>query len=169
MDAFGRRCYLLALSAAERGDLSAAARLARLALALDGEQQDKARRLLGICLYELGDTANAADLLAEIPDLADAARETHALTKAGLDAVEQLVRRGKWRAALKAAENIPHQSVRLLNIRGCILAGAKRYARAGRLFASAGEKDRGGRAAPEYLRETAKRAKSFWEFWELWK
>lgn len=160
MKGLGHRYYRLALSAAKCGDLSGAARLAHCAVSLDGEQ-DKARRLLGICLLELGDTANAASILAECPELADKARETHERTKAGLGEVEQLVRRGKWRAALKAAGKIPHQSVRLLNIRGCILAGAKRYARAGRLFALAEEKDRGGCDAQVYLRATAIRIKFF--------
>jgi tetratricopeptide (TPR) repeat protein len=160
----GHRCYLLALSAAERGDLSAAARLAACALSLDeDETRDNARRLLGLCLYELGDLETAASLLAACPDLADAAREACALTRAGLDEAERFTRRGKWRAALKAADRIPHQSARLLNIRGCILAGAGRYARAGRLFAEAMEKDAGSRFAPACLMETARRAKSFWE------
>jgi thioredoxin-like negative regulator of GroEL len=164
MEELGRRYYLLALSAAARGDLSDAARLAFCAFSLDAEQTN-ARRLLGICLLELGHTDDAANMLAEFPDLADGAREARALTKAGLEAVERLIRRGRWRAALKAAEQIPHQSVRLLNIRGCILAGAKRYAGAGRLFALAEEKDRGAAEAPAYLREAAKRAKSLGGFW----
>jgi hypothetical protein len=105
----------------------------------------------------------AADTLASFPDLANAARETWERTQAGLDEAEQFARRGKWRTALKTVEKIPHQSVRLLNIRGCILAGAKRYARAGKLFAAAMEKDAGSRAASTYLRETAKREMSFWE------
>ncbi|MDR1204860.1 MAG: hypothetical protein LBL26_05180 [Peptococcaceae bacterium] len=162
MTLIGHRCYLLALSAAKRGDLSAAARLAACALSLD-ETQDNARRLLGLCLYELGDLETAAGVLAACPDLADAAREACALTRAGLDEAERLARRGKWRAALSAADKIPHQSARLLNIRGCILAGAKRYVKAGRLFAEAMEKDTGSRFAPACLMETAKRAKSFWE------
>jgi tetratricopeptide (TPR) repeat protein len=164
MEELGRKYYLLALSAAERGDLSGAARLSFCAFSLD-EGQAKARRLLGLCLLELGNTEDAAKILAEFPDLAGGASEARALTKAGLETVERLIRRGKWRAALKAAEKIPHQSVRLLNIRGCILAGAKRYAEAGRLFALAEEKDRGGVEASEYLRETAKRAKSLWGLW----
>lgn len=162
MEELGHRFYLLALSSAKRGDLSDAARLAYCALSLDSKQ-DKARRLLGICLYEFGDTQNAASILAQIPELSDAAREAHERTVDGLSTVAQLIRRGKWRQALKAAENIPHQSVRLLNIRGCILAGEKRYVKAGRLFALAEEKDRGGHNAPGYLRETAKRVKFFWE------
>jgi len=157
----GYRYYLLALSAAERGNLSEAARLAGRALSLDSGLYN-ARRLLGLCLYEMGDLENAARLLADFPELADGLREVRGETQAGLDEAERLLGRGKWRAALRAAQSIPHQSVRLLNIRGCILAGAKRYAEAGRLFALAAEKDRGGRAAPEYLKETAKRRKSFW-------
>lgn len=157
----GHDYYRLALSAAERGDLSAAARLASCALSLEGAR-DKARRLLGLCLYELGDTETAANLLAECPGLAEEAQAAHGRTKSGLEAVKALVRQGKWRAALKAAESIPHQSVRMLNIRGCILAGAGRYVGAGRLFALAAEKDRGGRAASAYLGETARRVKSFW-------
>ncbi|MDR1573889.1 MAG: hypothetical protein LBS24_06225 [Clostridiales Family XIII bacterium] len=157
----GRRYYLLALSAAERSELSDAARLATRAVLL-GNSRDDVLRLLGLCLYELGETESAADILAAFPDLADGARETCASVRAGLDETRRLARFGKWRAALKAAENIPHQSVRLLNIRGCILAGAKRYAGAGKLFALAAEKDPSGRAAPEYLRETAKYTRLCW-------
>lgn len=153
--------YRLALSEAERGNLSAAVRLASCALSLEGVR-DKARRLLGICLYELGETGLAAGLLAECPNLAEEARTAHNRTKAELDTVKELVRRGKLRAALRAAGNIPHQSVRVLNIRGCILAGAGRYVGAGRLFALAAEKDRGGQATAAYLGETARRAKSIW-------
>jgi thioredoxin-like negative regulator of GroEL len=158
----GYRCYLLALSAAQRGELSVAARLAACALSLE-ETQDNARRLLGLCLYELGNLEAAADILAVFPDLADAVREACALTQTGLEETEQFARRGKWRAALKTADRIPHQSVRLLNIRGCILAEAGHYARAGRLFAEAMEKDTGNRFTSACLMETARRTKFFWE------
>lgn len=164
MEELGHQYYLLALSAAEQGDLSGAARLAARALSLGGEAE-KARRLLGICLFELGETESGATILADVPDLADAARETHVRFKAGLATVEELVRRGKWRAALNAAERLPNQNVRLLNIQGCILAGAKRYAAAGKRFALAAEKDKGGRAAPAYLQDAARRTKPFWGIW----
>jgi tetratricopeptide (TPR) repeat protein len=157
----GRVYYLLALSAAERGDLSACARLASLSVALGYARDGAVRRLLGLCLYELGELERAADALADCPELADEVRVSQALTKAGLADAEAFLRRGSWRAALRAVSAIPHQSVRLLNIRGCILAGSKRYARAGRLFAQALRKDAGGRAAPEYLREAAGRAPFF--------
>jgi tetratricopeptide (TPR) repeat protein len=159
----GRGYYLLALSAAERSDLSAAVRFAARAVSL-GNARDNVRRLMGLCLYELGEMEKAADLLAAFPDLADSARKVCASTRAGLGEVERFARRGRWRAALRAAENIPHQSVRVLKIRGCILAGAGRYAGASRLFASAWEKDGGDHAAAEYLRETARHATSFWGY-----
>jgi hypothetical protein len=128
----------------------------------DAAPAANARRLLGLCLYELGDTENAAGILAAFPDLAREAREACERERDGLAETGRLARLGKWRAALRTAEKIPHQSARLLNIRGCILAGAGRYAMAGRLFAMAAEKDAGGRAAREYLAEAARQKQSLW-------
>jgi tetratricopeptide (TPR) repeat protein len=128
----------------------------------DDSSLDSASRLLGLCLYELGDMENAAAILAAVPDLADGAREACERERAGLSEAGRLARLGKWRAALAVAEKIPHQSARLLNIRGCILAGAGRYAMALRLFAMAAEKDAGGSAAPKYIAEAAKRKQSIW-------
>ncbi|MDR1439511.1 MAG: hypothetical protein LBJ10_05725, partial [Clostridiales bacterium] len=183
----GRRCYLLALSAAERGDLSSAARLAARAAALGGggagarggaalagntrggaaladdTRGGAARRLLGLCLFELGDLRRAEGVLAAFPDLAGAASEAREREQAGLGEARRFLERGKWREALKAVEEIPHQSVRLLSIRGCILAEAGNCAKAGELFAQACERDRGGRAARECLMEAAmRRRKPFW-------
>jgi tetratricopeptide (TPR) repeat protein len=68
----------------------------------------------------------------------------------------------KWRAAEKAAQAVPRRSVRVLNIRGCLLAAAKRYAQAADCFAKALTMDRCNALAAEGFAETAARRKWFW-------
>lgn len=136
------RYYRLALVLAKRRDLSAAAEYARHALRING-QNELARTLLGLCLYELGEPGAAQDA-AEYADAQDDLKRA------------DLIRRNSWRKAARIMRSIPHQSVRVLNAQGCLFAAAGRYAKAERFFAKALEKDRGNSLASECLTETVK-------------
>jgi len=153
--------YPLALSAAAAGNLSGAARLSLCALSL-GEDEDKSRRLLGICLLELGQAEQAAAFLSQCPDLASQAQEEHRQLDDALASVRKLREGGRWRDALKAARGAGRDSVRMLLVEGCLLAEAGRYAEAGRVFALAQEKDTGSADAAALLRESANRVKPHW-------
>jgi tetratricopeptide (TPR) repeat protein len=131
--------YRLALFHAAQHNLSEAIRCARLALGYNA-QHGNARRLLELCLYERGEYAESA--------------------------VQSLVERGKWRAAEKASARLPHQSVRVLLIRGCLWAVGKRYAEAARLFAEAAEADTGDRRAVLYLQEAVRKLRDDRGFYE---
>jgi hypothetical protein len=94
---------------------------------------------------------------------------------AGLAAVRALAEKKEWRAAAKAARIIPHQSVRLLNIQGCLWAAAKDHAKAADYFARALTRDQDNRLAAVCLADLARQApRRFWQilrdgvvkFWE---
>jgi hypothetical protein len=138
----GGRCYRLGLAAAKRRDLGAALRYASFACILEPEHEGAAR-LAEICRYELGEPGAGE----EIPE------------KIGLLAGQK-----KWKAAAGAAKEAPHQSVRLLNIQGCLWALAKRYDLAADCFAKVLEKDRGDALAPEALAEAGRRRRRFGRF-----
>jgi tetratricopeptide (TPR) repeat protein len=112
---------------------------------LDPENGDAAK-LLELCLYELGENGGG--------ETADD----------GFDRVRALVAQKKWRKAEQAVRAISRQSARVLNIRGCLLAAAKRYAQAADCFAAALSKDRCNRLAAAGFAETAARRR-----WFLWK
>jgi hypothetical protein len=144
----GTRYYRLALSAAARRKLSSALLYARYACLFDGEHQDAAR-LLDLCRYELGETADGAG--------ADSGVDK------GLAEVRALAEKKQWRAAAKAAKAIPRQSVRVLNIQGCLWAKAKSYAKAAGCFARALAKDSDNRLAAAALADLAQRPRRFWK------
>jgi tetratricopeptide (TPR) repeat protein len=164
MTDIGRILFLLALSAAKNGDLTTASLFAARSAQLLDEPKD-ALRLWVICQYELGGSVSSSLIYFENDhEFLDGLGDSIKLTDAGLDAVRAHIARGKWRLALKAAESIPHQSVRVLNIRGLILASAGRYAAAAKLFSAAFEKDRGGHAAPMYLKESVGKMNAIWKW-----
>lgn len=136
-----RRCYRLGLAAAKQRYLSAALRYAQCACILDSENDDAAH-LAEICRYELGDYDG----------------EEQAYEQAVL-----LVKQKKWLKAARSLSN-SRQSVRLLAIRGCLWALAKRRALAADCFAEALAKDRGNILAGEALAKIDLRRKSFWRF-----
>jgi tetratricopeptide (TPR) repeat protein len=138
-----RRYYRLGLGAAKRRDLSAALGYADFARILDPEYEDAAR-LAEICRHELG-----------AADEADEARE------AALERIGFLARQKKWKAAAAAAGRVSPQTLRLLNIQGCLWALAKRYAPAADCFARALAKDRGNTLAVEALACLGRRRKYF--------
>jgi hypothetical protein len=138
----GARYYRLGLGAAKRRDLSAAFRYASFARILDPEHGGAAR-LAEICRYELGEDPEEE-------------REP------ALERLRLLAGQKKWKAAAQAARSIPRQSVRLLNIQGCLWALAKRHAPAADCFARALAKDRGNRLAAEALAELGR--PRFWRF-----
>jgi tetratricopeptide (TPR) repeat protein len=135
----GGRYYRLGLAAAKRRDLSAALAYASLARLLDPEREDAAR-LAEICRYELGET--------------DEAREPE------LERIGPLAGQRKWKAAALAAKRA-RQSVRVLNIQGCLWALAKRYGSAADCFSKALAKDRGNVLASEALACLGRRRK-YW-------
>jgi tetratricopeptide (TPR) repeat protein len=143
----GRRYYRIALGAAERRDLSAACAWAEYALFLDTGLEDAAA-LLEICRRERGDPGGggAADQPGD-----------------GLEEIRCLAGQKKYAAAVRAAGRLPQQSVRTLNIRGCLFAAAGRYGRAADCFTRALIRDRGNRLAADALAELSRRRKPFWK------
>jgi tetratricopeptide (TPR) repeat protein len=141
----GTRYYRLALSAAAQRNLSSAVLYARYACLFDGGRRNAAK-LLELCLYELGEAAGGED--------------------DGLEAVRALAKKKDWRAAARAARTIPHQSVRILNIQGCLWAAARDHTQAADCFARALAKDRDNRLAAAGLAELARRPKPLWKILE---
>ena len=131
----GGRYYRLGLAAARQRDLRAALACAEFARALDPDHEGAAR-LGEICRIELGEAGE--------PDL---------------EGIALLAGRKKWKAAALAARGLSCQSVRLLNIQGCLWALAKRYGSAADCFAQALERDRGNTLAAEALVRLGRRRK----------
>jgi hypothetical protein len=107
----------------------------------DTSYSENALRLVEICRYELGETHEPA-----------------------LERFDLLVKQKKWKAAAGEAGTVSHQSVRLLNIQGCLWALAKCYALAADCFTRALAKDRGNIFAVDALAELGRRRKYFWRF-----
>jgi len=146
--------FRLALKCAMQRDLSGAAACARRSMRINPENE-KARRLLGICLYELGELDAAVKVTEGLADLQDTALAELSSTGETLIRVRELVDCRKWRKAEVLLRNIRHQSVRVLTMRGCAKAAAGHYRLAARLFARALEKDIGNQAARNYLMKVA--------------
>ncbi|MDR3191569.1 MAG: hypothetical protein LBT87_00720 [Treponema sp.] len=186
----GGRYYRLGLAAAKRRDLGAALRYASFARILEPGHEG-AERLAEICRHELGlcraspvePQKIAGEAILYPPDslLTGGSREPDNRDLYGPGGAEIRNRDGlpgeaiperigllagqkKWQAAAKAAKDVPHQSVRLLNIQGCLWALAKRYEQAADCFAKVLEKDRGNTLAPEALAEIGRRWKRFGRF-----
>ena len=147
--------YRLALKYACLRDLSMAAVYARRAVSLNAENE-QARKLLGICLYELGDLDGAAAALKGISGLSSAVNAERIRAKETLGRVRALTARENWNKAKRSLRKLEHQSVRVLIIRGCIESAAKRYRAAAMLFGWALEKDAGNRMAAAYLAEAGR-------------
>ena len=151
------RYIKLALNFAKHRDLSKAKAYARRALLINPEN-DQSRKLLSLCLYELGELDGAAE--AELKGFAGLPPEALSQNTCANDALgraRELVDQKKWRKAEALLCGIKHQSVRVLVMRGCIKASVKQYKPAVALFARALEKDNGNRAALAYLLEAASR------------
>ncbi len=144
--------YRTALISAQNGDLSGAIGYASYALYLD-EQNDSARKLMGLCMYESGELSGAAAVLART-EWETAASGALAEANEAFMRVSDLVRRKKWRKALRELRDA-RPNARLLNIRGCIYMCAGRLARAKACFAKALCLDTGNRRAAEYMKELA--------------
>jgi len=151
--------YRLALSKAVERDLSDAIRLAGFACLLD-ESHENAARLLLLCLNESGDVyydfadENKTELFPIKQTLLDSGAKS---AQELIDKIHAQVQQKKWRKAVRLANDIPHRSVRVLNIQGCLYARAGKYRVAARCFAEALEKDRGNHLAAAGLAETARR------------
>jgi hypothetical protein len=131
-ETFAGRCYRLGLAAAKRRDLGAALACAELSRVLDPEHGDAAR-LAEICRIELGEGGETPEPEQE------------------LSRIRLLAGQKKWKAAAALAARISPQTLRLLNIRGCLWALAKRRGPAADCFAQALAKDRGNTLAAEAL------------------
>jgi hypothetical protein len=136
-----RRYYRLGLGAAERRDVSAALRYADFACILNPGYGDAA--YLGeICRYELGGEDG----------------------EPAFERLRLLAGQKKWKAAALAARGVSRQTVRLLNIQGCLWALAKRYDLGADCFSGALAKDRGNTLAAEALASLGRRRNCFWRF-----
>jgi tetratricopeptide (TPR) repeat protein len=122
--------YRLGLAAAKRRNLSAALAYAEFSRLLAPEHGGAAR-LAEICRIELGE---AGEIFESEPG------------RLGLLAGQK-----KWKAAARAAKRLSPQTVRLLNIQGCLWVLAKRYGPAADCFTRALAKDRGNALAAEAL------------------
>jgi hypothetical protein len=136
-----RRYYRLGLGAAQRRDLSAALRYADFACVLNPGYEDAAR-LGEICRDELGETGG----------------------EPVFERLSLLAEQKKWKAAALAARGVSRQTVRLLNIQGCLWALAKRYDLAADCFAGAWAKDHGNTLAAKALAGLDRRRNCFWRF-----
>ncbi|MDR1467954.1 MAG: hypothetical protein LBT00_01530 [Spirochaetaceae bacterium] len=150
------RYYRLGLAAAKRRDVSLALQYAERAGVLeslygntfDAPPDSGARHLAELCRHELGEDSAVFE---------NADREK-------MERVSALAGAKKWRAAANVARSISSQSVRLLNIQGCLWVMANRYAQAADCFTKALAKDRGNRLAADALVEIGKRRMYFWRF-----
>ena len=154
--------FRLALDKARQRDLSGAIAHAQCALRINAEN-DQARKLLGLCLYELGELDDAAKALAGCDGLAETSYAERERMAEALRQARELCQQRKWRKAAALLQDLPHQSVRILIMRGCIKANAGNYPAAAKLFARALEKDRGNRLAGEYLTEAARRMRLLYD------
>jgi len=144
------RYYQLALSCAKKRNLSKAVIYARHSLRLNAESE-KAHKLLGLCLYELGELDSAMMALKGFQELSREVCAERERTIEALGRVREFVARKKWRKADVCLQGVGHESVRLLNMRGCVKAAAGRYGQATRLFSLAMNKDRGNRRTQRFL------------------
>ncbi len=152
MSPYSNAFYRMALIAAKSGDLTAAIGYASYALDLD-KQNDSARKLLGLCLYESGEVSEAEAVLA-CTEWKTAAYGALTEMNEAFTRASDFVRRKKWRKALRVLKDA-RPNARLWNIRGCIYACAGRLARAKVCFANALSLDTGNRRAAEYMKELA--------------
>ena len=138
--------------------MSGAVVYARRSLILDPDNE-KARRLLELCLYEKGELDSAAAAFGDStgPDAGHSSEQEktiaqeHKALPGTLARVRELHARKKWRKAEALLRACKHQSVRVLLIRGCLKVSAGKHKAAARLFAVALSKDKGNRAAMAYL------------------
>ena len=161
-DILSARYYRLALAAAARHDLGAAWSYARFALMIDAQNM-KAVALMELCAYEMGEYREIQELFATERSLFDVAiDEEKSLIDDLLVQVRVFVQQKKWRKAILALQAIPHQSVRILNIMGCLFALSGRFGTASEYFAKALALDCGNRLAMAGFADSVKRRKRFW-------
>ncbi len=145
--------YKLALNNASGNDLSAAVKYAGKALAFDNGNAE-AKQLLSLCLYERGEYGAAKRVSS--PDMLNEFTSMGKLLKKSWNAAKAPVGKGNFRQAEKILAEFPHQSVRMLLIRGCLLMLAKRHAQAAKLFSEASAMDNGDERAKTYLTEAVR-------------
>ncbi len=152
MSPYSNVFYRMALIAAKSGDLSGAAQYASYALSLD-KQNDSARKLLGLCLYESGEVSGAAAVLART-EWETIACGAFAETNEAFTRASDWARHKKWRKALRELKDA-RPSARIWNIRGCVYMCAGKLANARTCFANALCMDTGDRRAMGYMKELA--------------
>jgi tetratricopeptide (TPR) repeat protein len=153
----GTRYYRLALSEAVRRNLRGAVIYARYAAMLDPEHRN-AVQLLRLCRYELGES----DDTKAFPEESLAELTIHTNSEESLEKIKLLGAEKKWREAARAVRVLPHQSVRVLNMQGCLWALAGNRPKAADCFAQALRKDRFNRLAAEGLAELPPKRRFLW-------
>lgn len=148
------RYFQLALNCAKARDLSQSVKYARRSLLMKADD-DRAIRLLGLCLYELGEVNSALKVMHGYPGFSDELRAECESTRETLSRAREFAGRKKWRKADALLRANVRQSVRVLNTRGCLKAAAGKYRQAARLFTLALEKDRGNHVAGMCLIQAA--------------
>lgn len=150
-DDSSRLWYSMALSRAVHNDVSGAL---RLGLALKeknaADLPPELDKLIGLCLHRLGNYSAAGRFFAGFPVLAEETESDRERALAAFSEVRRLTgefRRGffaklKHRKALAVLEKLPHQSVRVLNIQGCLHAFLGKEGAAASCFSMALELDR---------------------------
>ena len=152
MNAYSNAFYRMALISAKNCNMSGAIGYASYALYLD-KQNNNARKLLGLCLYEAGELSGAAAVLVRT-EWETAASGVLSETNEAFMRVLDLVRRRKWRKALRELDDC-RPNARIWNIRGCIYMCAGKLADARTCFCNALCMDTGNRRTAGYLKELA--------------
>jgi len=150
------RYFRFALYKARHRNLSEAIVYAGCALRLN-EENEKALRLLGLCLYESGDLDGAVKALEKCPELLESVCSESRRAKEIFLRTHELIKKKELHKADAVMRRLRHKSIRVLTIRGCIKAAAGRHKAAAVLFTHALCKDRGNRKAAEYLMEAISR------------
>jgi len=149
-----KRYYRLALFCARKDDLSGAVKYAQRSLRLNADDAS-ARKLLGLCLYELGELDGALSAFEGSAEFSEEVRSELKRTGETLKRARELASGKKWRKADALLRGDVRQSVKILNIRGCVKAASGRRRAAAQLFALALEKDVGNHAVVEYLAQVS--------------
>ncbi len=147
--------YRLGLAKAKNGDLSEAICYARISLGFNPENE-RAKKLLEICLRETGDT-NCFKTRQDVEKgPSDALKSLKSIMERfeGQNALARVLTRLR---AMSVINVIAEDSVRDLNIKACACALIGDYKKAARFFAKALWRDKGNRLAFKGLRQVCER------------
>ena len=133
----------MALARAQQDDITGALD----ALDMDAASSEAARKLRGLCLFRLGDYANAAAVLAPYEEYREEAADAWARFQETAREVVRLVENDDLHGALALLRARTMRSVQETIMLGCLLALRGRKAAAARAFEEALSLDRGNRDA----------------------